>query len=83
VKTARQRKNQYRTWEDMPYAAMNKIEADERAARIAATKKLSENLPPNAFADNVVESDFGTYYPKGTYISPGGHTIFDDGEDIA
>ena len=59
-------KDQYRTWVDMPYAAMNKVEGDERRARIEANRKATEGLAPDAFADeaDIPESDArGTYYP--------------------
>ena len=62
-------KNQYNTWADMPYAAMNKVEGEERRARIEANRKAVEGLAPDAFADeaDIPESDAqGTYYPVAT-----------------
>jgi len=59
-------KDQYNTWVDMPYAAINKVEGDARRARIEANRKAAEGLPPDAFADeaDIPESDAqGTYYP--------------------
>ena len=59
-------KDQYNTWADMPFAAMNKVEGEERRARIEANRKAVEGLAPDAFADeaDIPESDAqGTYYP--------------------
>tara|TARA_A200000113_G_C8691167_1_gene298767 strand:- start:123 stop:365 length:243 start_codon:yes stop_codon:yes gene_type:complete len=59
-------KNQYNTWADMPYAAINKVEGDARRERIEANRKSTEGLAPDAFADeaDIPESDAqGTYYP--------------------
>ena len=42
-------KDQYNTWVDMPYAAINKVEGDARRARIEANRKAAEGLPPDAY----------------------------------
>ena len=59
-------RDQYNTWADMPYAAINKVDGDARRERIEANRKAVEGLAADAFADeaDIPESDAqGTYYP--------------------
>ena len=74
ARISKEKKDQYRTWVDMPYAAMNRIEAIERRARIEANRRATEGLAPNAFADDadIPESDsVGKYYTAETNIDWG------------
>ena len=86
ARISKDKKDQYRTWVDMPYAAMNKLEAEERLKRIEANRRATEGLPANAFADeaNVPESELlGKYYHAGTFVESGsGIEIYDGGENV-
>lgn len=80
AKTSKEKRDQYRTWDQMPFSAMNKFDAIAREERIKAMKKMTENLAPNAFADNVVDEDYGVYYHKPTVVLTGVGN-YEEGED--
>jgi len=79
--------DQYRTWIDMPYAAINKMDAEEKKQRIEAMRKMTEGLPEDAFADeaDIPESDtIGTYRQAGTLVESWGRfDVYEGGEDNA
>ena len=65
------RRGRYKREEDKPLSSINFGYNAELERNRKACKALSESLPDNAFADNVVEEDIGHYYHRETHVVGG------------
>lgn len=69
------RRRRYKHEEDKPLSSINFGYNIELERNRKACKALSESLPDNAFADNVIEDDIGHYYHKETQVTGGWSTL--------
>lgn len=73
----------HKTWATMPFAAMNRIEGNQRRRRVKAMQAMTAVLSLDAFADEADTSNenVGTYYTKETILGVGGLQTYEQGED--
>jgi hypothetical protein len=69
------RRGRYKREEDKPLSSINFGYNAELERNRKACKALSESLPDNAFADDVIEEDTGHYYSKETHVAGGWSTL--------
>jgi len=69
------RRGRYKREEDKPLSSINFGYNAELERNRKACKALSESLPDNAFADDVMDEDIGHYYHRETHVTGGWSTL--------
>lgn len=58
----------YRYIKHATSAAVENYDRDQRKKMIEQSRKASELIPDDAFANDVIDDDVGVYYPKPTHV---------------